>query len=105
LTANKHHTAITFRAAGTSLSGQAVTDNVLVMLSPGSWQQYQIHNKGEFITLQPGIIGSYANRLLAPYQRKIGPDPASIDSCKSGELRPTMRVVCVVASQGIPITL
>ncbi len=84
LAANKHQVTITFRAAGTSLSGQAVTDSVLVVLTPGTWQQYQIHNKGEYITLQPGIIGSYANRLLAPYQRKIGPDPASIDSCKIG---------------------
>ena len=84
LAANKYRITITFRAAGTSLSGQAVTDSVLLMLAPGTWQQYQIHNNGKFITLQSGIIGSYANRILAPYQRKIGPDPASIDSCKIG---------------------
>lgn len=74
---------ITFRAAGTSLSGQAISDSVLIMLTP-DWQDYAILNAGEQIRLQPGIIGSQANKFLQPYQRKIGPDPASINSCKIG---------------------
>ncbi|MBL8258889.1 MAG: FAD-binding oxidoreductase, partial [Candidatus Competibacteraceae bacterium] len=36
------------------------------------------------ISLQPGLIGGHANRYLAPYRRKIGPDPASINSCQIG---------------------
>lgn len=75
--------AYTFRAAGTSLSGQAISDSILIMLTQ-NWQKYQIINNGSQIKLQPGIIGSQANRYLAPYQRKIGPDPASINSCKIG---------------------
>ena len=35
-------------------------------------------------SLQPGIIGGHANRILAEFDRKIGPDPASIDSAKIG---------------------
>ena len=81
--ANDHQVAITFRAAGTSLSGQAVTDSVLIMLSE-DWTQFNIHEQGRKITLQPGILGAKANQLLQPYQRKIGPDPASINSCKIG---------------------
>jgi len=74
---------VTFRAAGTSLSGQAISDSVLITLTD-SWREYTIHNQGEQVTLQPGIIGAEANRYLAPYGRKIGPDPASINTCKVG---------------------
>jgi len=81
--ANTHQVAITFRAAGTSLSGQAVTDSVLIMLSE-DWVDFHIHEQGLKITLQSGIIGAKANQLLKPYGRKIGPDPASINSCKIG---------------------
>src|ERR1700692_2638913 len=68
---------VTFRAAGTSLSGQAITDSVLIMLGEG-WQGSTISDDGRLIALQPGIIGAEANRRLAPFARKIGPDPASI---------------------------
>ncbi|GHC39074.1 FAD-binding and (Fe-S)-binding domain-containing protein [Aidingimonas halophila] len=74
---------VTFRAAGTSLSGQAVTDSVLILLSR-SWRGHEILDEGKGIRLQPGVIGARANQLLAPYQRKIGPDPASINSCQIG---------------------
>ena len=81
--ANLYSVPLTFRAAGTSLSGQAVTDSVLLVLGE-HWQQHQIFGLGEQIRLQPGIIGAQANKWLAPYGRKIGPDPASINSCKIG---------------------
>ncbi|BFM15714.1 FAD-binding and (Fe-S)-binding domain-containing protein [Maricurvus nonylphenolicus] len=74
---------ITFRAAGTSLSGQAVTDSVLVRLGHG-WTDYRIEDQGKRIAVEPGLIGAKVNRLLAPYGRKIGPDPASIDTAKVG---------------------
>lgn len=73
----------TFRAAGTSLSGQAVSDSVLITLTD-DWREHQIHENGHKITLQPGVIGADANKYLAPFGRKIGPDPASIDTCKIG---------------------
>ncbi len=74
---------VTFRAAGTSLSGQAGTDSVLLLLA-GGWRGYAIQDGGEKITLEPGVIGAQANAVLAPYGRKIGPDPASINSCMIG---------------------
>ena len=76
-------TPVTFRAAGTSLSGQAVTDSVLVMLGDG-WRSIRIAADGATIALQPGVIGAAANRALAPLGRKIGPDPASIDTAMVG---------------------
>ena len=90
----EHQTPVTFRAAGTSLSGQAITDSVLLKLSHNgtAWRRYKIEDGGQRITLEPGLIGGEVNRLLAAYKKKhnlevqykIGPDPASIDSCMIG---------------------
>lgn len=77
------HVPCTFRAAGTSLSGQAVSDSVLITLTD-DWRGHEIVDDGNKIILQPGVIGADANRYLAPFQRKIGPDPASINTCKIG---------------------
>lgn len=74
---------VTFRAAGTSLSGQALSDSVLLMLGD-NWNGREIRQDGSQIRLQPGVIGAQANAWLAPYGRKIGPDPASINACKIG---------------------
>jgi len=76
-------TPLTFRAAGTSLSGQALSDSVLVLLGDG-WRGIQVAPDARTITLQPGVIGAAANRRLAPLGRKIGPDPASIDAAMIG---------------------
>jgi len=82
--ADRHATPVTFRAAGTSLSGQAITDSVLVVLDGNAWRDYQIAEDAASIRLQPGIIGAQANLYLAAHGRKIGPDPASIATCKIG---------------------
>lgn len=81
--AQKIDIPVTFRTAGTSLSGQALTDSVLLVLQ-GAWRNYEVHEEGNKITLEPGILGVEANRYLRSYQRKIGPDPASIDHCMIG---------------------
>lgn len=81
--AAQYHVPITFRAAGTSLSGQAVTDSVLLLID-NSWSQFKILDNGHKIALDPGVIGQHANLYLKPYQRKIGPDPASLQAAKIG---------------------
>jgi len=73
--------AVTFRAAGTSLSGQAQSDAILILLTD-SWREHEIIDLGLKIKLAPGVIGADANKYLLPYGRKIGPDPASINNCK-----------------------
>ncbi len=86
-----HRTPLTFRAAGTSLSGQAITDSVLLMLGDG-WRGMQVSADAAHITLQPGVIGAAANKRLAPLGRKIGPDPASTGVCRAlGRVRPKAR--------------
>ncbi|MDO9620159.1 MAG: FAD-binding and (Fe-S)-binding domain-containing protein [Pseudomonas sp.] len=81
--ASAHQVPVTFRAAGTSLSGQAISDSVLIVLGD-NWNGREIRGQGSQIRLQPGVIGAQANAVLAPFQRKIGPDPASINACKIG---------------------
>ncbi len=81
--AHAQRVPVTFRAAGTSLSGQAISDSVLIVLGD-NWNGREIRNGGEQIRLQPGVIGASANAILAPLQRKIGPDPASINAAKIG---------------------
>ena len=76
-------TPVTFRAAGTSLSGQAITDSVLVLLGD-NWRHWEVGVDAATITLQPGVIGAAANHHLAHFGCKIGPDPASIDSAMIG---------------------
>ncbi len=74
---------ITFRTAGTSLSGQAVTDGILVEVAR-HWKGLAIEDHGRKVRVQPGVIGGYVNTVLRPYGVKIGPDPASISTCMIG---------------------
>lgn len=81
--ADTERVPVTFRAAGTSLSGQAISDSVLIVLGD-HWSGREIRGNGQQIRLQPGVIGAQANAVLAPFKRKIGPDPASIGAAKIG---------------------
>ncbi len=74
---------VTFRGAGTSLSGQAITDSVLVMTCDG-WKGYRVKDNGARIICQPGLTGGRINAILSPYGRKLGPDPASVNSATIG---------------------
>ena len=74
---------MTFRAAGTSLSGQAVTDGILVDISK-HWGEYSLEENANLVRFQPGIVGGFINNVLKPHGRRIGPDPASIDACMMG---------------------
>ena len=73
----------TFRAAGTSLSGQSCTDSVLIVAGK-HWEKWSLADDHETITLQPGIVGARVNEILRPYGRVFPPDPASIGSAMVG---------------------
>src|SRR3954451_18369645 len=55
-----------------------------LMMLGDKWDRVTVEKAGALIRLQPGVLGADANRRLASYARKIGPDPASIDSAKIG---------------------
>lgn len=81
--ASENGIPITFRAAGTALSGQSVTDSVLVVAGK-NWEGIKVGPDAETVTLQPGLTGGRVNEMLARYGRKLGPDPASIGSAMIG---------------------
>lgn len=83
-TASSMGLPVTFRAAGTSLSGQAITDSILVVAGK-NWEKYRILDpEAKAIALQPGIIGARVDEILAPYKRVFPPDPASRKSAMVG---------------------
>lgn len=81
--ANKYQLPVTFRAAGTSLSGQAISDSILIVAGK-HWEQYEVLEGGKAVRLQPGIIGQRVNEILKPYGQKFAPDPASVKSAMVG---------------------
>ncbi|NQV37799.1 MAG: FAD-binding oxidoreductase [Candidatus Marinimicrobia bacterium] len=81
--AHDSNTSLTFRTGGTSLSGQAVTDGIIVEVIR-DWKDYEIHENGFSITVEPGLTGEFVNNVLQKYQRRLGPDPASIKAARIG---------------------
>ncbi|HSG61735.1 MAG TPA: FAD-binding oxidoreductase, partial [Pseudomonadales bacterium] len=79
-----HNVPVTFRAAGTSLSGQAIGEGILLIMGHDGFRTIDVSEDAKKITLGPAVIGSDANAVLAPLNRKIGPDPATIASAKIG---------------------
>ena len=79
----QHKLPFTFRAAGTSLSGQSCSDSVLIVAGK-HWEQYEIGPNQDTIRLQPGIVGTRVNEILKPFGRVFPPDPASIGSAMVG---------------------
>jgi D-lactate dehydrogenase len=74
---------VVFRAAGTSLSGQAITDSILLVTSR-DWKKISVNKDVSSITMEPSVVGADANIYLLPYGKKIGPDPASIGAAMIG---------------------
>jgi len=74
---------VTFKCGGTSLSGQTITDSILVEVGP-DYGYNKISHDGTEATFSCGITGERANMFLKKYGRKIGPSPASIKSARIG---------------------
>lgn len=78
-----HGVPITFRSGGTSLSGQASTDGILVD-TRRHFRSIEVLSDGALVRTQPGATVRAVNARLARYQRKLGPDPASEVACTIG---------------------
>ncbi|MCD1146178.1 FAD-binding oxidoreductase [Kocuria sp. LUK] len=82
-TVARHGAGLTFRSGGTSLSGQAVTDQVLVDVRRG-FRAVEVLDGGRRVRVQPGATVRQVNARLAPHGRRLGPDPASESACTIG---------------------
>jgi len=74
---------VTFRSGGTSLSGQGVTDGVLVD-TRHHFRTITVLDDGTRVRVQPGATVRQVNARLARHGRKLGPDPASEIACTVG---------------------
>lgn len=81
--ARRHRRGLTFRAAGTSLSGQAVTRGILVELAH-TFTAWRVLDGGRRVWAQPGVTGGHVNRVLRPLGYRLGPDPASLEAAMLG---------------------
>jgi D-lactate dehydrogenase len=75
--------SVTFRAAGTSLSGQSQGEGLLVDVRR-HWAGVSVEAGGKRLRARPGTILSHANAALARYGYRLGPDPASANACTVG---------------------
>ncbi|MFD1719002.1 FAD-binding and (Fe-S)-binding domain-containing protein [Georgenia deserti] len=74
---------VTFRSGGTSLSGQAISDSVLVD-TRRHFRRIEADDRGAQVTAEPGATVRQVNTRLARHGRKLGPDPASEIACTVG---------------------
>ncbi|WP_040168166.1 FAD-binding and (Fe-S)-binding domain-containing protein [Microbacterium gorillae] len=76
-------THVTFRSGGTSLSGQASGDGILVDVRRG-FRRIDVLDGGKRVRVQPGATMRAVNARLARYGHRLGPDPASEAACTIG---------------------
>ena len=74
---------ITFRSGGTSLSGQAVTDSLMID-TRAHFKKIEVLDNGARVRVQPGATVREVNTRLARFGYKLGPDPASEAACTIG---------------------
>lgn len=81
--ASLRNLSVTFRSGGTSLSGQAVTDGLLVDIRRG-FTNMEIRRGGLEVAVEPGVGLRVVNGRLMRLGRQLGPDPASEVACTIG---------------------
>lgn len=103
---HQHAIPLVFRTGGTSLSGQSITDGILVDLSQ-FWNRLSVENDGALVRVKPGVTGAHVNAYLRKYHRKIGPDPSSISAAMMGGIlsNNSSGMCCGVAQNSYHTTL
>ena len=81
--ATTNKTSVTFRSGGTSLSGQAVSDAILID-TRRNFRKIEVLDNGLQVRVQPGATVRAVNARLARFGCKLGPDPASEIACTIG---------------------
>ncbi|MFT3888019.1 MAG: FAD-binding and (Fe-S)-binding domain-containing protein [Arachnia sp.] len=74
---------LTFRSGGTSLTGQAVTSGTLVDVRR-HFRHIEVLDEGMRVRAGAGATLAAVNARLAPFGRRLGPDPTSAIACTIG---------------------
>ena len=81
--ASRRGIGVTFRAGGTSLSGQTVGPGIICELRTG-WKNAEVRDGGSKVWFEPGLTVNQVNAILKPHHHHIGPDPASSSAALMG---------------------
>ncbi len=82
--AERHGVAVTARAGGTSLAGQAVGPGIILDLSRQFERILRVDAAAGSVEVEPGVVLGDLNAALAPHGKQFGPDPSSFESCRVG---------------------
>ncbi|MCP1387027.1 FAD-binding oxidoreductase [Corynebacterium sp. TA-R-1] len=74
---------LTFRSAGTSLNGQAMTDDILVDVKT-NFAGMEVLEDGARLRCRPGVVLGDAQAVLRRHGYMLGPDPGSTASASVG---------------------
>lgn len=87
--ARKHKVSLTFRGAGTGVSGQTIAEEVTVRLVGPHWKQIDVLDGGARVRAGCCAIGGDINAALKPYGRFLTSDPSSVGSAFIGGMAAT----------------
>ena len=83
LFAREHGRTLTFRASGTSLNGQAMTNDILVDVKT-HFGGMEVLDGGKRFRCRPGVVLGDAQAVLRRHGYMLGPDPGSTASAAVG---------------------
>ncbi len=72
------------RGGGSGLAGEALCSGIVFDMTRYMNRVVDIDEAGEMVVCEPGLVLSDLNDRLAPYGRKIGPDPSSANRAAIG---------------------
>jgi len=65
------------RGAGSGVAGESLCSGIVFDMTPCMNKIVAVEDNGAAVVCEPGVVLDDLNKCLAPYGRKIGPDPSS----------------------------
>lgn len=81
--------SLTFRGAGTGVSGQTIAEDVTVRCVGSHWKYITVMDGGKLVRAGSSVVGAEVNTALRPYKRFMTADPSSIGSAFIGGMAST----------------
>jgi FAD/FMN-containing dehydrogenase len=82
--ANKHHTSLIPRTAGTSLAGQVVGSGIIVDVSRNFTSIIELNKEENWVRVEPGVIRDELNVFLKPHGLFFGPETSTANRAMIG---------------------
>ena len=82
--ANREHTSLIPRTAGTSLAGQVVGDGIIVDVSKHFTGIIEFNKEEKWVRVQPGVVRDELNLFLKPHGLFFGPETSTANRAMIG---------------------